>query len=90
MSCTETRGTPQTSDIAIPRQIALLKIIAKGVKYCGRDHIEKKYRVDLGPPVRRRGEVFDSQALFDKKIGNRYLPGSMPLRQTTPAAGPSG
>ncbi len=63
----------KASDIAVGRQIALLKTLAKGVEYCTAEYVDRKYRIDLGPPLTRRGEVFDSKTLFDRKIGSRYL-----------------
>lgn len=71
----------KAGDIPIAKQITLLKIIAKGVKYCSADHVDRKYRIDLGPPVRRRGEVFDSKTLFETKIEGRYVQGSMSVPQ---------
>jgi hypothetical protein len=52
-----------------------LKLMAAGVKYCEAAVAKEKYQVDLGPVIRRRNEVFDSEALFNKAT-KKYAMGS--------------
>lgn len=55
----------------------VLKTLTEGVKYCRGDYADRKYRVTIGPVITRRGEVFDSQTLYDRKIKGRYPTGGV-------------
>jgi len=55
----------------------LLKTLAEGVKYCRADYADRKYKVEVGGVIKRRGEVFDSKKLYDQKIAGRYVSGGV-------------
>lgn len=50
------------------RKLGIIKLLATGVKYYDEERAKKKFLVSLGPVIRRRGEIFDSQVLYDKKV----------------------
>lgn len=53
------------------RVLGVIKILATGVKYYEEANAKRKFLVSLGPIIRRRGVIFDSKDLYEKKV-KRY------------------